>query len=191
MCMCQEGLDQKARRMGRAEIWTMCSVSSTHLIFLKSLGMRSFVYLMLIRLAHVPTRPMSCTQHTALVVELYQTRPRPLIMYLPPWLEPWGPSPRSALQLQCFLATKIVILLFYRMAPQLLTTLAMQMACETFFLKTVPLLDEGDDVAMVLTPQAFHNLDVDIDIFNHANIHFWECAPPLLPCLHLIREYIL
>ena len=50
----------------------------------------------------------------------------------------------------------------------------MQMACETFFLKTVPLLDEGDDVAMVLTPQAFHNLDVDIDIFNHANIHFWE-----------------
>ena len=54
------------------------------------------------------------------------------------------------------------------------TYVILQMACETFFLKTVPLLDEGDDVAMVLTPQAFHNLDVDIDIFNHANIHFWE-----------------
>ena len=49
-----------------------------------------------------------------------------------------------------------------------------QMACETFFLKTVPLLDEGDDVAMILTPQAFHNLDVGCDIFNHSNIHFWE-----------------
>ena len=32
------------------------------------------------------------------------------------------------------------------------------MAQPTFFLKTVPLLDGGDDVALVLTPQAFHNL---------------------------------
>ena len=48
------------------------------------------------------------------------------------------------------------------------------MACETFFLKTVPLLDGGDDIAMILTPQAFHNLDIETDIFNHSNIHFWE-----------------
>jgi len=41
-------------------------------------------------------------------------------------------------------------------------------------MKTVPLLDGGDDVAMVLTPQAFHNLDISIDIMNHSNIHFWE-----------------
>jgi len=47
-----------------------------------------------------------------------------------------------------------------------------------FFLKTVPLLDEGDDVSMVLTPQAFHNLDLDTDIFNHSNIHFWQYMQP-------------
>lgn len=47
-----------------------------------------------------------------------------------------------------------------------------------FFLKTVPLLDEGDDVSMVLTPQAFHNLDLDTDIFNHSNVHFWQYMQP-------------
>lgn len=54
------------------------------------------------------------------------------------------------------------------------TILQTQAVRRDFFLKTVPLLDEGDDVAMVLTPQAFHNLDLDSDIFNHSNIHFWE-----------------
>ena len=29
---------------------------------------------------------------------------------------------------------------------------------------------------MILTPQAFHNLDITCDIFNHSNIHFWEWA---------------
>lgn len=64
----------------------------------------------------------------------------------------------------------------------------LQMACETFFLKTVPLLDEGDDVAMILTPQAFHNLDTACDIFNHSNIHFWEWAI-LKKIDHVLRIY--
>lgn len=49
-----------------------------------------------------------------------------------------------------------------------------QMAKKEFFIKTVPLLDGGDDVAMVLSPQCFHNMDLHTDIFNHSNIHFWE-----------------
>lgn len=43
-----------------------------------------------------------------------------------------------------------------------------------FFTKTVPLLDGGQDVAMVLSPQTFYNLNSDGDIFNHANVHFWD-----------------
>lgn len=31
---------------------------------------------------------------------------------------------------------------------------------------------------MVLSPQAFHNLNVHADIFNHSNIHFWEYSQP-------------
>ncbi len=34
----------------------------------------------------------------------------------------------------------------------------------------------GDDVGMVLSPQCFHNINVDADIFNHSNINFWEYA---------------
>ena len=40
----------------------------------------------------------------------------------------------------------------------------------------VPLMDGGDDVGMVLSPQSFHNLQPHADIFNHANIQFWEYA---------------
>ena len=29
---------------------------------------------------------------------------------------------------------------------------------------------------MVLSPQAFHNVNVTADIFNHCNINFWEYA---------------
>lgn len=54
----------------------------------------------------------------------------------------------------------------------------MQAVLPDFFLRTVPLLDEGDDVSMVLTPQAFHNLDLDTDIFNHSNVHFWQYMQP-------------
>ncbi|KAK9785109.1 hypothetical protein WJX73_003901 [Symbiochloris irregularis] len=45
-----------------------------------------------------------------------------------------------------------------------------------FFLKTLPLFDSGDDVGMVLSPQAFFNVDIGADIFNHGNIQFWEYA---------------
>ncbi|KAK9904260.1 hypothetical protein WJX75_007984 [Coccomyxa subellipsoidea] len=51
-----------------------------------------------------------------------------------------------------------------------------QVANPDFFLKTLPLFDAGDDVGMVLSPQAFHNLAPGADIFNHGNIQFWEYA---------------
>jgi hypothetical protein len=47
-----------------------------------------------------------------------------------------------------------------------------------FWLRTVPLFDGGDDVGMVLSPQCFHNLRMACDIFNHANVHFWEYMQP-------------
>lgn len=43
-------------------------------------------------------------------------------------------------------------------------------------MKMIPMMDGGDDVGMVLSPQCFHNLNAEADIFNHSNIHFWECA---------------
>jgi len=55
-----------------------------------------------------------------------------------------------------------------------------------FFSKTVPLLDGGEDVAMILTPQAFSNLNHDGDIFNHANVHFWDYTQPGYDALGLI-----
>ncbi|CAL5228455.1 g11593 [Coccomyxa viridis] len=51
-----------------------------------------------------------------------------------------------------------------------------QVANPDFFLKMVPLMDGGDDVGMVLSPQSFHNLQPHADIFNHANVQFWEYA---------------
>ena len=53
-------------------------------------------------------------------------------------------------------------------------TLVAQVADPTFFMKMLPLLDDGDDIAMVLSPQCFHNVHHQTDIFNHTNIHFWE-----------------
>ncbi|PSC71157.1 Six-hairpin glycosidase [Micractinium conductrix] len=55
-----------------------------------------------------------------------------------------------------------------------------------FFLKTVPLLDGGADVGMVLSPQAFYNLNPGGDIFNHANVHFWDYTQPGYDALGLI-----
>ena len=49
-----------------------------------------------------------------------------------------------------------------------------QVADPTFFMKMLPLMDDGDDIAMVLSPQCFHNVHHQTDIFNHTNIHFWE-----------------
>lgn len=59
----------------------------------------------------------------------------------------------------------------------------MQMAKKEFFLKTVPLLDGGDDVAMVLSPQCFHNMDLHTDIFNHSNVR--SADPRRSHCLKL------
>ncbi|KAK9846433.1 hypothetical protein WJX81_003716 [Elliptochloris bilobata] len=53
-----------------------------------------------------------------------------------------------------------------------------QVAKREFWLRTVPLFDGGDDVGMVLSPQCFHNLRLACDIFNHANVHFWEYMQP-------------
>lgn len=55
-----------------------------------------------------------------------------------------------------------------------------------FFTKTVPRLDGGQDVAMVLSPQTFYNLNHDGDIFNHANVHFWDYTQPGYDALGLI-----
>ncbi len=49
-----------------------------------------------------------------------------------------------------------------------------QVCSTSFYLKTLPLFDGGDDVGMVLSPQCFHNLNMHADIFNHSNVHFWE-----------------
>ena len=43
-----------------------------------------------------------------------------------------------------------------------------QVATSRFFARTLPLFDGGDDVAMVLSPQCFHNVDLHADIFNHS-----------------------
>ncbi|KAK9785110.1 hypothetical protein WJX73_006875 [Symbiochloris irregularis] len=51
-----------------------------------------------------------------------------------------------------------------------------QVANADFFLKTLYLFDGGSDVGMVLSPQAFHNVRLNADVFNHANIQFWEYA---------------
>ena len=48
--------------------------------------------------------------------------------------------------------------------------------CFAFILYHPPPGSAGDDVGMVLSPQAFFNLNQHADIFNHANIHFWEYA---------------
>ena len=53
-----------------------------------------------------------------------------------------------------------------------------QVASTSFYLKTLPLFDAGDDVGMVLSPQCFHNLNLHADIFNHSNVHFWEYMQP-------------
>jgi cellulose synthase/poly-beta-1,6-N-acetylglucosamine synthase-like glycosyltransferase len=47
-----------------------------------------------------------------------------------------------------------------------------------FFTKMVPLLDGGRDVAMALSPQTAHNVNLNGDIFNHANVHFWNYSQP-------------
>ena len=54
--------------------------------------------------------------------------------------------------------------------------IVLQAANPDFYIKMLPLFDGGNDVGMVLSPQCFHNLRLHADVFNHANIHFWEYA---------------
>lgn len=61
-----------------------------------------------------------------------------------------------------------------------------QVAGKDFFLRCLPLFDGGRDVGMVLSPQAFHNLDGAADVFNHANTHFWEYMQPGYDALNFI-----
>jgi len=65
-----------------------------------------------------------------------------------------------------------------------------QVAMPMFFIKTLPMMDDGDDVAMVLSPQLFNNTDVHADIFNHSNIHFWV-RPGALHILGAVDLYSL
>lgn len=41
-------------------------------------------------------------------------------------------------------------------------------------MRTLPLLDVGRDMAMVLTPQTFYNAKPESDILNHLNVPFWH-----------------
>ena len=50
------------------------------------------------------------------------------------------------------------------------------MANPDFFLKTLPLFDAGDDVRMVLSHHASHNLAPGADMINRGTIQFWEYA---------------
>ena len=58
----------------------------------------------------------------------------------------------------------------------------LQVSSKDFFVRTLPLFDGGDDVAMVLSPQCFHNLNLHTDIFNHSNVHFWRACTTALLC---------
>lgn len=32
-----------------------------------------------------------------------------------------------------------------------------------------------EEIALCLTPQSFHNISADADLFNNINKQFWEC----------------
>ena len=61
-----------------------------------------------------------------------------------------------------------------------------QVASNDFFIKMVPRMDTGKDLAMVLSPQTFFNLNHNADIFNHGNVHFWHYMQPGYDALGLI-----
>ena len=53
-----------------------------------------------------------------------------------------------------------------------------------FFMKMLPELNDPR-VALVLSPQSFHNYNPRSDIFNHSNFTYWEYILPgqqVLPC---------
>ena len=64
------------------------------------------------------------------------------------------------------------------MLLQLITVFDADMVCSTeFFVKTLPRIVD-DRVSLVLTPQAYHNYDPAIDIFNHSAYAYWSMMVP-------------
>ena len=52
------------------------------------------------------------------------------------------------------------------------------MVCyKNFFIKILAELYDPQ-VAIVLTPQKFHNYDINCDIFNHSNLIYWQVSLP-------------
>ena len=61
---------------------------------------------------------------------------------------------------------------------QLLVIFDADMVCNPeFFIKIIAELYDPQ-VALVLTPQAFHNYDPSCDIFNHSNLIYWQISLP-------------
>lgn len=61
---------------------------------------------------------------------------------------------------------------------QLVVIFDADMVCyKDFFVKILAELYDPQ-VAIVLTPQAFHNYDMQCDIFNHSNLIYWQVSLP-------------
>ena len=61
---------------------------------------------------------------------------------------------------------------------QLITVFDADMVCSPeFFTKTLPRIVD-DRVSLVLTPQAYHNYDPSVDIFNHSAFAYWSVMVP-------------
>jgi cellulose synthase/poly-beta-1,6-N-acetylglucosamine synthase-like glycosyltransferase len=52
-----------------------------------------------------------------------------------------------------------------------------QVARPNFFTRTLPWLQDGRE-SVVLTPQYFHNFDVNTDIFSHRQAAYWNMILP-------------
>lgn len=61
-----------------------------------------------------------------------------------------------------------------------------QSCSRTFFTGLMPYIDSGDNVAVALSPQLMFNVEPDMDIFNHQNVHFWEKMQPGMDALGFI-----
>jgi cellulose synthase/poly-beta-1,6-N-acetylglucosamine synthase-like glycosyltransferase len=61
-----------------------------------------------------------------------------------------------------------------------------QSCSRTFFTSLLPYIDSGDNVACALSPQLMFNVQPNIDIFNHQNVHFWEKMQPGMDALGFI-----
>ena len=61
---------------------------------------------------------------------------------------------------------------------QLISVFDADMVCsQDFFMKTLPrIMDER--VSLVLTPQAYHNYNPALDIFNHSAFAYWSIMVP-------------